>query len=468
MLIRLCDNQLEDDYLAGESGVLANVGLALDGGGYETTGEVVILRNGVGLVNGSSREGVDTCGTLVGGVDAEHGREMAGALRYEGIGSEGAEHLLAVKPAEELGIAYGIGRASHLAAVAHSLGGGAADGVVDGDGDLGVCIRHGDKDAVENLTLADLLIGAGHTVVGNADTHTALAHLGISGNCGLEGDVLAGGTVNLLYVLKLAVVVPVKASLGDIASSGDAAQGGGYLNFAAGSHFALVGGKERPIGADISRAGLLGTAGPGSGGIVQRTHGTFACHLKFADAYGGLHAAAGHEINLCGLGEGRVFLAGGGAFVVVVEFGGHDIPVGTRVGGGGTPCDDVGVGAVLVEAHGSLVGGVVVAAVGGGEAVGVVEEGITELNDSEFSVDADEHVSAVFEEIGFKDPEDDEELINKVMGAWAFENFHAIPAEGESFEYHHLHVTVERMRHNRIIRLKLSILPEETEGAGEQ
>ena len=98
----------------------------------------------------------------------------------------------------------------------------------------------------------------------------------------------------------------------------------------------------------------------------------------------------------------------------------------------------------------------------------VVEEGITELNDSEFSVDADEHVSAVFEEIGFKDPEDDEELINKVMGAWAFENFHAIPAEGESFEYHHLHVTVERMRHNRIIRLKLSILPEETEGAGEQ
>lgn len=97
----------------------------------------------------------------------------------------------------------------------------------------------------------------------------------------------------------------------------------------------------------------------------------------------------------------------------------------------------------------------------------VIEEGITSLNESEYSVDADEHVSDVFEKIGFEDPEDDEELINKVMGAWAFENFHEIPKEGESFRYHNLIVLVERMKHNRIIRLKLSVLPEEKEGAEE-
>ena len=98
----------------------------------------------------------------------------------------------------------------------------------------------------------------------------------------------------------------------------------------------------------------------------------------------------------------------------------------------------------------------------------VVEEHIVRLKENAYSVDADEKVNDVFEEIGFEDPEDDEELINKVMGAWAFENFGRIPAARDSFRYHALQVSVEKMEHNRIRRLLLEILPAEEEGTEEK
>ena len=84
-----------------------------------------------------------------------------------------------------------------------------------------------------------------------------------------------------------------------------------------------------------------------------------------------------------------------------------------------------------------------------------------------YSVFADEHVSDVFEEIGFEDPEDNEELVDTVLGAWAFEQFGTIPSEGDSFSYHNLKVTVEKMDHNRILRLKLAVLPAKQEGEAE-
>lgn len=97
----------------------------------------------------------------------------------------------------------------------------------------------------------------------------------------------------------------------------------------------------------------------------------------------------------------------------------------------------------------------------------IVKEHIVRIGENSFSVDADEQVSDVFEEIGFEDPKDDEELVNKTLGAWAFENFGAIPSEGDSFRYCSLEVSVLEMDHNRIKRLGLEILPEEQEGEAE-
>ncbi len=94
----------------------------------------------------------------------------------------------------------------------------------------------------------------------------------------------------------------------------------------------------------------------------------------------------------------------------------------------------------------------------------VVEEAVVDLPDGSVETDADESVSDVMEHMGYEDPEGDEELVNTLMGEWAYEQFSAIPTPGESFRYHELVVTVSEMEHNRIRKLRLRLSPEETEG----
>ncbi|MBR7074655.1 MAG: HlyC/CorC family transporter [Oscillospiraceae bacterium] len=94
----------------------------------------------------------------------------------------------------------------------------------------------------------------------------------------------------------------------------------------------------------------------------------------------------------------------------------------------------------------------------------VVEEPIIEIAEGVFEVDADESVSDVFERLGYEDPEEDEELINTLMGEWAYEQFTAIPQPGDSFTYHRVSVTVIGMEHNRILKLRVTLLPEDEGG----
>jgi len=98
----------------------------------------------------------------------------------------------------------------------------------------------------------------------------------------------------------------------------------------------------------------------------------------------------------------------------------------------------------------------------------VVEEPIVELSDGSLLVEADESVSDVFERVEYEDPEENEELINTLMGEWAYEQFTAIPACGDSFTYHRLRVTIEEMDNHRIMKLKVALLPENTEGGSAQ
>lgn len=96
----------------------------------------------------------------------------------------------------------------------------------------------------------------------------------------------------------------------------------------------------------------------------------------------------------------------------------------------------------------------------------VVEETITYTEDGCIA-DADMSVSDVMEHMDYEDPEEDEELVNTLMGEWAYEQFTAIPSVGDSFRYHRLEVVVEEMEHNRILKLRVRLLPETEEG-GEQ
>ena len=94
----------------------------------------------------------------------------------------------------------------------------------------------------------------------------------------------------------------------------------------------------------------------------------------------------------------------------------------------------------------------------------IVEEPIVEISEGVFEVDAEESVTDVFERLGYEDPEEDEELVNTLMGEWAYERFAAIPRAGDHFTYHRVSVTVSSMDHNRILKLRVTLLPESEGG----
>ncbi len=98
----------------------------------------------------------------------------------------------------------------------------------------------------------------------------------------------------------------------------------------------------------------------------------------------------------------------------------------------------------------------------------VVEEPIVSLGEGVVLADADESVSDVMAELDYEDPDGDEELVNTRMGEWAYEQFASIPQVGDSFRYHELEITVSAMEHNRIRKLKVSLLPKEEEGGEDE
>ena len=94
----------------------------------------------------------------------------------------------------------------------------------------------------------------------------------------------------------------------------------------------------------------------------------------------------------------------------------------------------------------------------------VVEEPVTDLSENACIVDADEHVSDLFEHLDYEDPEDNDELVDTRLGEWAYTMFDEIPDVGESFRYHDLTITVTEMEHNRILKLKAVKNPVHPEG----
>ena len=98
----------------------------------------------------------------------------------------------------------------------------------------------------------------------------------------------------------------------------------------------------------------------------------------------------------------------------------------------------------------------------------IIEEPMVEIGDGVYEVGADETVSDVFDQLGYEDPENDEELVNTLMGEWAYEKFDTIPKPGDSFRYHQVLVTVKDMNHNRIMKLTVALLPAEEEGGEAQ
>ena len=79
------------------------------------------------------------------------------------------------------------------------------------------------------------------------------------------------------------------------------------------------------------------------------------------------------------------------------------------------------------------------------------------LAEHTYEADAGEVVEELFDFIEYEDPEENEEFVNMPISKWVLSRFQTVPEEGDSFDYHHLHVTVSRMDHNRILKVKVEV-----------
>ncbi len=101
----------------------------------------------------------------------------------------------------------------------------------------------------------------------------------------------------------------------------------------------------------------------------------------------------------------------------------------------------------------------------------VIQEPIVKNADGSLLVESEVSLADLFDALDFQDPdEDDKDAANLLLGEWMYEQFSAIPKEGDSFDYHGLKVTVLKMEHNRILKAKVELteVPEEAEDSEEK
>ena len=88
------------------------------------------------------------------------------------------------------------------------------------------------------------------------------------------------------------------------------------------------------------------------------------------------------------------------------------------------------------------------------------------LPDGSYEVSAELDMEDLFDRLDYPDPEDTD-WEHKPVGEWVYEQFDVIPAQGDSFTWHRLKVTVESIQHRRILKLRVTLLPEETGKGGD-
>ena len=93
-----------------------------------------------------------------------------------------------------------------------------------------------------------------------------------------------------------------------------------------------------------------------------------------------------------------------------------------------------------------------------------VVEPCVDHGDGSYSFDAGVDIEDAFAFMDYEDP-DETEFDHKLLGEWAYEQFDAIPQEGDSFTYNGLRVTVEKVQQRRILQLRIQRLPEGREDA---
>lgn len=92
-----------------------------------------------------------------------------------------------------------------------------------------------------------------------------------------------------------------------------------------------------------------------------------------------------------------------------------------------------------------------------------IKEPVVKVSDHVYLVNGDETVSDAFEQVEFEeeDEAEAERFKNLFVADWVFENFQNIPENFDSFEYENLKVTVMKIEHNRIFKVKFEVQEKE-------
>ncbi len=90
------------------------------------------------------------------------------------------------------------------------------------------------------------------------------------------------------------------------------------------------------------------------------------------------------------------------------------------------------------------------------------------MGEGRYEVSPDMDMEDLLDKLGYEDPEDTD-WDHKPLGEWVYEQFDMIPAVGDSFTWHRLSVTVSAIENRRILKLLVTLLPEEpAKGGGEK
>lgn len=84
-----------------------------------------------------------------------------------------------------------------------------------------------------------------------------------------------------------------------------------------------------------------------------------------------------------------------------------------------------------------------------------VVESFVQVGPDTFEVDASMSAEDCFDRMGYEDYDEDE-IEHKNMGSLAYAAFEQIPAEGDSFDYRRLHITISKMKKQRIVTMRVT------------
>ena len=93
-----------------------------------------------------------------------------------------------------------------------------------------------------------------------------------------------------------------------------------------------------------------------------------------------------------------------------------------------------------------------------------IDEPVVELSDDTFLASADETVDTIFGYMNYKESNDSEaeRFKNLIMADWVIERTKEIPKVGDSFTWQNLTVRIEETEHNRIRKVKITKVTEES------